>query len=123
MKSEQGSITVVTAAVIGMAWSSRWASPMSRRRWSRALMLSRRPTPPRSPQPRSWRSPPGGVPPRLAGDLAARNGAALTACACAAGTAEALVKVQVPVGALLLLPGASNVTARARAVVDLPGQP
>jgi secretion/DNA translocation related TadE-like protein len=62
----------------------------------------------------------GREPSAVAAEYAERNGAALTACVCAAGATEAFVDVSVPVGSLLLLPGDRLVTARARAVVDLP---
>jgi secretion/DNA translocation related TadE-like protein len=64
--------------------------------------------------------PTGGDPVEIARDYAARGGGELTACTCAAGSSEAVVDVDVPVGALLLLPRSRVVTARARAVVDLP---
>jgi secretion/DNA translocation related TadE-like protein len=62
----------------------------------------------------------GQEPSAVAAEYAERNGGTLLACACAVVGAEALVDVSVPVGSLLLLPGARLVTARARAVVDLP---
>ena len=65
--------------------------------------------------------PTGADPAALAAEYATRNGADLTACACAAGTFEAVVMVEVTTGDLLLFPGVRVVVARARAVVDLPG--
>jgi Flp pilus assembly protein TadG len=56
----------------------------------------------------------------LAADYASANDARLVACTCEAGTWEATVEVQAEVGALLLVPGSPVVTARARAVVDVP---
>jgi secretion/DNA translocation related TadE-like protein len=65
---------------------------------------------------------PGGLDPAaVAADYAQANDAELTSCACAIGTFEADVETTVAVGDLLLVPGAPVVTARARAVVDLPG--
>jgi secretion/DNA translocation related TadE-like protein len=58
-----------------------------------------------------------------AAEYAERNGATLTACTCAAGSTEAVVSVTVPVGHLLLLPADRLASASARAVVDLPGIP
>jgi secretion/DNA translocation related TadE-like protein len=65
----------------------------------------------------------GRPPADWAADYASRNGAALTACACAAGSTEAVVSVTVPVGRLMLLPGDRAIGASARAVVDLPAMP
>jgi secretion/DNA translocation related TadE-like protein len=56
----------------------------------------------------------------FAADYAARNGASLVSCACASGTFDVTVEVALPVGDLMLMPGSPVVTARARAVVDLP---
>ena len=64
--------------------------------------------------------PSGPGPAGVAAAFAARNGGTLTTCVCAAGSYEAVVTVNVAVPHLLLLPGARTVTARARAVVDLP---
>jgi secretion/DNA translocation related TadE-like protein len=64
--------------------------------------------------------PSGHGPAGAAADYALRNGGTLTACACAAGSTEAVVTVHVAVPHLLLLPGARTVTARARAVIDPP---
>ena len=62
----------------------------------------------------------GPRPDELAGEYAARNGAALETCACEPGTFEASVGVRMPVGDLFLVAGDRTVSARARAVVDLP---
>ena len=62
----------------------------------------------------------GSAPGDLAAEYAGRNGAALTGCSCDAGGTEAVVTVTVQVGALLLAPDDRVVTARARAVVDVP---
>jgi DNA topoisomerase-1 len=62
----------------------------------------------------------GSAPGDLAAEYAGRNGAVLTACSCDAGSTEAVVTVTVQVGALLLAPDDRVVTARARAVVDVP---
>ena len=53
-----------------------------------------------------------------ASDYALRNGAALVSCACAQGTYEAVVDVEVPVD-LLFVGSDRTVHAKARAVVDL----
>jgi DNA topoisomerase-1 len=62
----------------------------------------------------------GSAPGDLAAEYAGRNDAVLTACSCDAGGTEAVVTVTVQVGALLLAPDDRVVTARARAVVDVP---
>jgi secretion/DNA translocation related TadE-like protein len=64
---------------------------------------------------------PGGHDPSgVAADYAQRNGAALSSCACAAGSLEAVVEVETPVGPMFLVGDSLNVRARARAVIDLP---
>jgi secretion/DNA translocation related TadE-like protein len=64
---------------------------------------------------------PGERPPvELAEDYAARNGAELTTCSCTAGSLQAVVEVETPVGALFLASDGLTVRARARAIVDLP---
>ena len=65
--------------------------------------------------------PSGLDPAAVAADYATANGAVLTSCACAAGTLEAIVEVQVDAGDLMLDLGPAILTAQARAVVDLPG--
>jgi Flp pilus assembly protein TadG len=62
----------------------------------------------------------GVEPADLAAAYAGRNGAVLTSCSCDAGGSEAVVSVTVQVGALMLAPDDRVVTARARAVVELP---
>ena len=57
---------------------------------------------------------------RSAIDLATRNGARVRSCVCEPGTFEARVEVEMAVGRLFLSPDDLVVTARARAVVDLP---
>lgn len=56
----------------------------------------------------------------VAADYAVRNDAALTDCACATGTFEATVTVSILVDGFLLVTGTRIVTARSRAIVDLP---
>jgi secretion/DNA translocation related TadE-like protein len=64
--------------------------------------------------------PAGADPASLAASYAEANGATLATCVCAPGSAEADVEVRVDVGPLLLFADAQTITARARAVVDLP---
>lgn len=59
-------------------------------------------------------------PAEVAEEFAVRNGAALIDCECARETFEAVVRVQIPVGSLLLFADDRVVEAVARAVVDLP---
>ena len=51
---------------------------------------------------------------------AERNGTVLVACACPAGSADAVVTVRRSLGGLWFVPGSIEVSAQARAVVDLP---
>ncbi len=60
------------------------------------------------------------TPAELASDYAARNGAELSVCTCAAGSLDAVVEVVAPVGPMFLASDSLTVRARARAVVDLP---
>ena len=62
----------------------------------------------------------GRGPCQLAGEYAARNGASLHSCVGEPGTLQAIVTVDMRVVGLLLFPGGRSVSARARAVVDLP---
>jgi secretion/DNA translocation related TadE-like protein len=64
--------------------------------------------------------PTGTDPAEIAAGYAERNGADLTGCDCEAGSLEATVTVSVLVEGFLLVTGVRTVTARARAVVDLP---
>lgn len=64
---------------------------------------------------------PGGRQPGdVAAEYASANGGVLTSCACPIGGVEAVVEVTVDVGDLMIAGGGKTVTARARAVVDLP---
>jgi secretion/DNA translocation related TadE-like protein len=67
--------------------------------------------------------PSGRAPAEWAGEFARRNGAALASCACPDGSTDALVRVTVPVGRLLLLPGDHAVAASARAIVEAAQSP
>ncbi len=64
--------------------------------------------------------PSGDDPAAVADRYAERNGAVVTACDCAAGAFEDTVTVAITVEGFLLITGARTVTARARAVVDVP---
>jgi secretion/DNA translocation related TadE-like protein len=67
--------------------------------------------------------PSGADPAAVAGVYAELNDAILTDCVCAPGTFDATVAVSIVVEGFLLVTGARTVTARARAVVDMPGEP
>ena len=64
--------------------------------------------------------PSGADPADIAATYAERNDAILNDCVCAAGTSDATVTVSIVVDGFLLVTGPKTVTARARAVVDLP---
>ena len=64
--------------------------------------------------------PTGLDPAALAAEYAEANGAEIVSCGCAVGTSKARVVVRVPLGDLLLVPGAPTIDSRSRAVVDLP---
>jgi Flp pilus assembly protein TadG len=63
--------------------------------------------------------PAGRDPAGVAADYAERNGAALSSCACATGSLDAVVEVETPVGPMFLAADSLTVRARARAVIDL----
>lgn len=64
---------------------------------------------------------PSGLEPEdVAEEYAERNGAVLLGCDCERETFEAVVRVRMPVGRLLLFADDRVVEASARAVVDLP---
>ncbi len=65
--------------------------------------------------------PTGREPSDDAAEYAARNAAVLIECRCEEGTLEATVQVRVPVGYLSTLGGERNVEAQARAIVDPDG--
>jgi Flp pilus assembly protein TadG len=66
--------------------------------------------------------PSGSAPSDVAAEYAERNGAAMAACACAPGTAEAVVEVAVTVPLVFLGPD-RTVHATARAVIEGLGPP
>ncbi len=67
--------------------------------------------------------PTGADPADVAAAYAERNDAILSDCLCAAGRTDATVTVSIVVDGFLLVTGTRTVTARARAVVDMPGEP
>jgi secretion/DNA translocation related TadE-like protein len=122
VRSEGGSITVVAAAVIAIGVvATMGVADVGKALLARAHAQQAADAAALAAA-QELALPTGRDPAEVAADLAARNGAELTACACAAGTTDAVVDVLVPVGPLLLVPGALNASARARAVVDLLGR-
>jgi Flp pilus assembly protein TadG len=121
VSSERGSITVVTAAVIGLALiCSMGAADIAKALVARAhaeaaadavaLAVAQ-----------ELAFPSGRDTEGIAVEYAQRNDATLLSCECPADGTEAIVEVELPVGSLLLLPDDRTVTAWARAVVDMPG--
>ncbi len=123
MKRERGSISIVVAAVVllvlvlsvGLTDVARVLVARSHARTAAdaaALAAAQ-----------ELALPSGTDPADVAADYAERNDAILTGCICAAGTFEATVTVSIVVDGFLLVTGTRTVTARARAVVDMPGGP
>jgi secretion/DNA translocation related TadE-like protein len=119
VRRERGSVTIVLASVMVVALvltlgaadlakvlvvrtRVRWAADAAALAAAQELALS------------------GSDPAAQAASLAERNDARLVACVCPRGGLEAVVKVRMPVGHLLLLPGDRWASARARAVVEAP---
>ena len=119
--SDRGSITVVAAAVIGLALvSSMGVTDVARVLVARAHAQAAADSAALAAA-QELALATGRRPSQLAGEYAARNNAALRACVCAPGTLQAIVTVDAHVDGLLLIPGRRSVSAVARAVVDLPG--
>jgi secretion/DNA translocation related TadE-like protein len=121
--TDRGSISVVTAAVIGIALIccigvADLAKVLVVRAHAQAAADSAALA---AAQELALAS--GRLPAALAAEYATRNGATLLGCKCDPGTTQAIVGVSMSVGHLLLLPGDRTVIAWARAVVDIPGVP
>lgn len=119
--SDRGSVSVVTAAVIGVALiccvgvadvakvlvvraHAQAAADSAALAAAQELTLA------------------SSKPPEVqAREFARRNGATLLSCTCDRGTTQAIVEVLMPIGHLLLVPGDRAVVVWARAVVDIPG--
>jgi secretion/DNA translocation related TadE-like protein len=119
VSAERGSLTVVTAAVIGLALIASMgiadvAKVLVVRAHAQAAADSAALA---AAQELALAS--GRRPSELARDYAALNGASLSACICEPGTLQAIVTVNLRVTGLLLFPGRRSVSATARAVVDL----
>jgi secretion/DNA translocation related TadE-like protein len=123
MRSEQGSVSVVVAAAVGMAL----VVTMGAADVGRALIARSRAEAVADlaalAAAQELAFPSGIEPTQLAEHYAVRNGARLVSCSCAEGTWEATVQVAVPVRGFLLPLAARDVIGVARAVVDLPAEP
>lgn len=67
--------------------------------------------------------PSGAVPADVAAEYAERNGGVVDQCVCEPGTFGATVTVSIMVGGFLLVAAPRTVSARSRAVVDVPSEP
>ena len=123
MKRERGSVSIVVAAVIllalvlslGVADVARVLVARSHARTAAdaaALAVAQ-----------ELALPSGTDPADVAAVYAERNDAIVSDCICAAGTSDATVTVSIVVDGFLLVTGSRTVTARARAVVDMPSGP
>jgi secretion/DNA translocation related TadE-like protein len=116
---ERGSVTVVTAAIVGivvvltLGAADLGAVLVAREHAHQAADAAA------LAAAQELALPSAGSPQDQAAAFARHNGASLVACTCAPGSLEALVEVEVDVGHLFLLPGAHLVRSSARAVVDL----
>ena len=120
MRREDGSVSIVVAAVIllslvlsmGLADVARVLIARSHARTAAdaaALAVAQ-----------ELVLPTGADPAQVAARFAALNGAVVTACDCVTRSLEATVGVTITVDGFLLIAGARSVVARSRAVVDLP---
>jgi secretion/DNA translocation related TadE-like protein len=120
MSSEQGSVSVVVAAAVGMAL----VVTMGAADVGRALIARSRAEAVADlaalAAAQELALPSGAEPEVFAADYAARNGARLVSCSCAEESSEATVRVAVPVRGFLLPLADRDVIGIARAVVDLP---
>ena len=123
MKREHGSVSIVVAAIVlvalvlsvGVADVARVLVARSHARTAAdaaALAVAQ-----------ELALPTGVDPSAVGADYAARNDAILDRCVCDPGTFEAIATVSIVLDGFLLVTGPRTVTARARAVVDLPGEP
>ena len=123
MKRERGSVSIVVAAMIllvlvlslGVADVARVLVARAHARTAAdaaALAVAQ-----------ELALPSGMAPADVAAGYAVRNDAIVTDCVCVAGTLDATVTVSIVVHGFLLVIGPKTVTARARAVVDLPAEP
>jgi hypothetical protein len=118
--AERGSITLVAAAVIALAFVvTLGAADLGRVLIARSHARTAADAAALAVV-QELALPTGRLPADVAADYAARNGASLTACTCEPATFEAIVQVAVEVEGLLLLPGMRTAAARWRAIVSMP---
>ena len=117
---ERGSVSVVVAAAVGMSL----VVTMGAADVGRALIARSRAEAVADlaalAAAQELALPSGAEPASIAADYADRNGAVLVSCSCDPGTAEAVVRVAVPIRGFLLPLADRDVIGVARAVVDLP---
>lgn len=120
LRKEQGSVSVVVAAVVAMAL----VVTMGAADVGRALIARSRAEAVADlaalAAAQELAFPSGTDPVDLAAGFAIRNGARLVSCSCAEGSSEAIVRVAVQVRGFLLPLADREVIGIARAVVDLP---
>ena len=123
MREERGSVSIVVAAIVllalvlsvGLSDVARVLVARSHARTAAdaaALAVAQ-----------ELALPSGADPSDIAAAYAEYNDAILSDCICVAGTFDATVTVSIVVDGFLLVAGARTVTARARAVVDMPSEP
>lgn len=123
MSQERGSVSIVVAAVvllalvlsIGVADVARVLVARSHARTAAdaaALAVAQ-----------ELALPSGADPADVGAAYAAFNDAVLADCICVTGTSDATVTVSIAVDGFLLVAGERTVTARARAVVEIPTEP
>jgi secretion/DNA translocation related TadE-like protein len=120
MRSDQGSVSVVVAAAVGMAL----VVAMGAADVGRALIARSRAEAVADlaalAAAQELALPSGVDPSAFAGEYATRNGARLVSCSCPVGSSEAVVRVAVRAGPFLLPLPDRDAVAAGRAVVDLP---
>ena len=120
LRGEDGSVSVVVAAVVGMALVVTMGAAdvgralIARSRAEAAADLAA------LAAAQELAFPSGTDPAEFAADFATRNGARLLSCSCAEGSSDAIVRVAVQVRGFLLPIADRDVVGIARAVVDLP---
>lgn len=120
MRGERGSVSVVVAGLVALVLAASLATADLVRALSAVARAQTAADAAALAAAQEVALPSGREPEEVAAEYAARNGAALEACRCEAGTFEASVGVRLPVGRLLLLGGGRTARAEARAVVDVP---
>lgn len=120
MRSERGSVTIVTAAILGAVMVLAMGAADVARVFLAASRAQAAADAAALAAAQSFVVPGDVTPEDAAVEFAARNGASLRSCTCDPVTLDALVVVEVPVGPLLLSGDDRVVTSQARAIVDVP---